>query len=569
MQRPVLKSSAPRTPLALATALAALVLLAVAGRASAGPEDDAKKALAAKQYAQAAEVLAPVVEQGGGSREAALLFAQAVTKGRLVDHYTLAEDALSKQVKQSDDAALRTALGEVFLAQAPTRDDPKQVEGLYRDAIFQFEKALGVTPGHADALIGKAQAHYYMGESDTALEVLESLPADKPSARAQYWRGKVFYDRAEQAYKSDPKAEATKALFRKAKAASEASAKLEASYDAWMLYAYAAQYLGEPEVALEGYAKAMSADPESPYPLKGIRVLKTGDDAAYVATLEKLARDCPANVAVHLFLGEAHLKANRWEPAVKALSTYVQRSANPGRAHYLLGVALAKAGKESEAVASFELALQKMPQDLLAADELDQRLRAKYQETAAGSLDTAKACVAAYDRLCAMTRDNPFVFNSAGFLLRETYARHRNDAAWKPILEACVRFYEAGTKLIDDFTADVVEAASWSDRYGWAQITSDTALMYQPQFYPENADAPKAEAYYLRALKFSNNGYFDAWNNLRKMYHAQNEFQKVYDLDAAAAEGLALEDGTPHTTGRKAAREEMAKLVAEGKAKGE
>jgi tetratricopeptide (TPR) repeat protein len=546
-----------------------LVLVAVAGRASAGPEDDAKKALAAKQYAQAAEVLAPVVEQGGGSREAALLFAQAVTKGRLVDHYALAEDALSKQVKQSDDAQLRTALGEVFLAQAPTRDDPKQVEGLYRDAIFQFEKALGVTPGHADALIGKAQAHYYMGESDTALEVLESLPADKPSARAQYWRGKVFYDRAEQAYKADPKAEAAKALFRKAKAASEASAKIEASYDAWMQFAYASQYLGEPEVALEGYTKAMSADPESPYPLMGIRALKTGNDAAYVATLDKLAKDCPLNVAVHLYLGQAHLKANRWEPAAKALSTFVQRSSKPAQGYALLGQALAGQGKEKEAVEAFEKALQLDASDVVSAVELNRRLTTKHAEAAQASLKAAKEAEDAFERLANLSSGPVDILNNGAFILREAYGRHKGDASWLPVLKASARLYEVAAKWIDDQPQDVVESAPWGTRYGWAQITSDTGLMFQPQFYAENADAAKAEAYYLRALKLSNHGYPDAWNNLRKLYHAQSEFQKVHDLDALAAEGLALEDGTPHTTGRKAAREEMAKLVAEGKAKGE
>ena len=561
--------SRPFAPRFRATAPAVAALLMFVGPVAAGPVEDAKQALAAKQYAKAAEVLAPVVEQAGGSREASLLFAQAVTRGRLVDHYALAEDALSKQVKQSDDAEMRTALGEVFLAQAPTREDPKQMEGLFRDAIFQFEKALTTTPGHVDAVVGKAQAHYLMGESDAALEALDKLPADKPSARAQYWRGKVFYDRAVEAFAADSKAEATKALFHKAQFASETSAKIESTYDAWMQYAYASQYLGQAKEALAGYAKAMAVEPESPYPLRGIKALHTGNDTAYVATLERLAQDCPVNVAVHLFLGQAHLEANRWEPAVKSLSTYVQRATTPGRGHYFLGVALAKAGKEPEAVASFERALKAQPDDVFSADELDQRLRAKYQETAAGSLATAKECVAAYERLTAMTKGNAFVFNSAGFLLRETYARHRNDASWKPILDACVRFYESGAKIIDELTADVVEAASWGERYGWAQITSDTGLMFQPQFYPENADAAKAEDYYLRALKLSKYGYFDAWNNLRKLYHAQNEPQKVYDLDALAAEGLALEDGSPHTTGRKAAKDEMAKLVAEGKAKGE
>jgi hypothetical protein len=173
----------------------------------------------------------------------------------------------------------------------------------------------------------------------------------------------------------------------------------------------------------------------------------------------------------------------------------------------------------------------------------------------------------AFEKLAKLTAFPADVLNNGAFILREAYGRNKGNSSWKPVLEGSLRLYEQAAKWIDDQPQDVVESAPWATRYAWAQITSDTGLMFQ--FYPETLDLAKAEAYYVRALKFVQHGYLDAWNNLRKLYHGQNEFQKLYDLDALAAEGLALEDGSPHTTGRKAAKDEMAKLVAEGKAKGE
>lgn len=558
---------APRSPLATGMLLVALLLLA--GRALAGPVDDAKKALAAKKYAAAAEALADLVDKdaAGTQREAALLFVSAVVKGRLSDHYRLAEDAVSRLVKKAEaDPELRTALGEVFLAQAPGCSDPKAIEATYRDALDQFDKALAAAPGSPAATVGKAQAHYYAGDFDAALEALDAVPADKPSAAVQYWRGKIFYDRAVQAYAADPKAEATQALFKKAKGASEASAHLDAtSFDTWMQLAYASQYLGEAGTALEAYTKAAGLESESPYPIKGVAALKTGDDAGYVAALETLIQQVPTNVIVHYYLGRAHLAANRWEKAAAALTAFTQRSANPGAGFTALGQALAGAGKEKEAVAAFEKALAKNPKDLFAADEIDQRFRRKYQETALEDLKAAKECLDDYERLASMTQDNAFVLNNGAFLLREAFTRHKGQGAWLPILKGSVALYEKAAKIVDDTPEDVVGQASWGDRYAWAQITSDTGLMYQ--FYPEVEDAKKAETYYLRALKLTNTGYFDAWNNLRKLYHQQGAFQKVYDLDARAAEGLALESGEPHGTGRKEARAEMERLVSEGKAK--
>lgn len=556
-----------RAPLAVLLALLAL-RLAPLSPAQAGPVDDGRKALAERRFADAAEQFAAVLEKTPGSREALLGLASAAAQGRLLERLEAAEGLLSAAVKKGEDAALRLALGEVFLALAPLRTDPKVMEFTFRDAELQFQKALAAQEGSVEAQVGLAKVQYYLGNADEAASRLDQVLEGKPTGPALYWRGTLYYEQARAAYAEDPKAERTLALFRKAKGSYEASVRVDpTSYDGWMQLAYASQYVGDVQAAQDAYVRAVGLDAESPYPLKGLAALLSGRDDAYLALLQRLTKDVPTNVAVWNFLGWAHLSAGRHAEAAKALETYVARARTPGPAFSALGRAYAGAGREEEAVKTFERALAADPRDAQAADELDQRLRKRFLTEAAGSVKAAQACAEAYERLTALTQGNPFVPNNGAFLLREAYGRHAGDGAWLPVLKASTALYEKAAKIVDDMPYDAVEAADWGTRYGWAQITSDTGLMFQ--FYPATFDAGVAERYYLRALKLTSNGYFDAWNNLHKLYLSQNEHQKAHDLALRAAEGLATESGQPHTTGRKMAQAEAERLVREGKARTE
>lgn len=553
---------------ALAVGLA--LLLSLPGSAAAGALEDAQKALAGRRFSEAAEAFTALLEKDASNREAALGLARAAVDGRLgKDTLENAQSYLEKLVKQpAGEGEARVALGSVYLALAPLQSEAKYTEFALRDAQTQFEKALALSAADAQAQVGLAKVKYNQGDFDAAAELLDKLLEGKAPASASYWRGMLYYEQARAAYAEDPRAERTTALFKKARAAFEVSARVDAgSYDTWMQLAYAAQYLGEVDAALEAYLKAAGLDALSRYPLKGLKALKTGDDAGYVAVLERVAKQCPGNVAVHLHLGEAHLSANRFEPAAKELSLYLERAPEGGAAYTLLGRAYQGQGKEQEALRVFEKALTKNPRDVLAADELDQRLREKHARAAQSSVKAAKECEDDYERLAKLTQDNPFVLNNGAFILREAYVAHQGDGSWVPVLKASARLYEAAAKVVDDQPYDVVEAAPWATRYAWAQITSDTGLMFQ--FYEPTFDAEKAETYYLRALKLTGTGYFDAWNNLHKLYLAKHEYQKAYDLAAQAAQGLRTEAQQEHATGRKMAEAEMARLVREGKAKGE
>ncbi len=564
--------TAPRAPRLLTTALSLLLAAGFALRAEAGPLEDGQKALKERRFEDAAAAFEKALGSEKHGREAALGLARAAARVGLVERLDLAEVEVTKLVKaKEDDAEARVALGEIFLALAPTKDDDKVKEFVFRDAQIQFEKALAVTPDDECAVAGLAQTHWQMGTFDKTLEVVDAALERKPSARAYYWQGQAYYEQARAGYAAEPTSERTVALFRKAKGAYQASIKLDpSSFDTWMQLGYASQYLGADHTddALTAYQKAMALDGESRYPLLGIEALLSRDQTVYVALLMRLADELSANAVVHYFLGFAHFAANRWEPAAASLTTYVGKARRPDpRAFLFLGQALTKLGREEEAVGVLEKGLALNPRDPVAADELEQRLRAKHTRAAAESLSNAKACLEDYERLAARTQENPYVLQNGAFILREAYVRHQGDAGWATIAKASARLYEQASKIIDDFTYDVVEAAPWGQRFGWAQITSDTGLMFQ--FYEPTHDLEKAEVYYLRALKLSNVGYFDAWNNLHKLYLGQKEYQKAHDLCARAAEGLALESGEPHTTGRAQARAEMSRLVAEGKAQAE
>jgi|GEM_PF-2188487 len=561
--------TAPRAPRRLPAVLCLMLVGSLALQAQAGPLEDGQKALKERRFADAAEAFEKALGSEKNGREAALGLARAASQGKLFERLDLAEEAVTKLVKaKEDDAEARVALGEIFLALAPTKDDDKVKEFIFRDAQIQFEKALAVTPDDECAVAGLAQTHWQMGTFDKTLEVVDAALERKPSARAYYWQGQAYYEQARAGYAAEPTSERTVALFRKAKGAYQASVKLDAaSFDTWMQLGYASQYLGRDHTddALTAYQKAMALDGESRYPLLGIEALLSRDPTVYVALLMRLAGELPGNAAVHYFLGFAHFAANRWEPATNALTTYLAKARRPEpRAFLFLGQALSKLGREEEAVGVLQKGLAHNPRDPVVADELDQRLRAKHARAAAESLSNAKACLEDYEQLAARTLENPYVLQNGAFILREAYVRHEGDSGWAAIVKASARLYEQAAKIIDELPYEAVEAAPWGQRYGWAQIVSDTGLMFQ--FYEPTRDLEKAEAYYLRALKLSNDGYLDAWNNLHKLYLGRKDYQKAYDLCARASEGLALESGDPHTTGRAQARAEMSRLVAEGKA---
>ena len=136
-----------------------------------------------------------------------------------------------------------------------------------------------------------------------------------------------------------------------------------------------------------------------------------------------------------------------------------------------------------------------------------------------------------------------------------------SSAAWKPILEASRDMYVRAADIVGEYTAQY-EGMAMTERLSRAQVISDTGLMFQ--FYPEIQDLERAERYYLSALDWSDNGYFDAYNNLVQIWNKAERWDDLYDLADVAAESLLTNEGAPHP-GRGSARALADRLVKEKK----
>ena len=82
------------------------------------------------------------------------------------------------------------------------------------------------------------------------------------------------------------------------------------------------------------------------------------------------------------------------------------------------------------------------------------------------------------------------------------------------------------------------------------------------QYEPPTLDLKKAEAYYRRAMEWTQYGYWDAFNNLEKILQAQNRWKDAYDWAAACAEGIKKETGEPNDTQRATAAGVRDKLAS-------
>ncbi|MHC5011312.1 MAG: hypothetical protein ACYTG6_10230, partial [Planctomycetota bacterium] len=65
--------------------------------------------------------------------------------------------------------------------------------------------------------------------------------------------------------------------------------------------------------------------------------------------------------------------------------------------------------------------------------------------------------------------------------------------------------------------------------------------------------------------ELTEDGYYDAFTNLLKIYLAREQWQDAYDLAADCAESLKDDQGRPHGTGQAHARGVMSQLEDEGK----
>ena len=557
---------------ALLLLVAVVVLAAGAPQAEAAPLDAARAAAKDGDWAKAAELFAQALRARTSMRDAAIGLTEAAVKARRVDLYAEAEEALfTLRDRNQRDWEARIALGEISLAIAATKTDSLALRSYHAEALRNFTAARKGLPASEAAAAGVARTLFETADFQGAVRAADEFLATRPesAARALYWKGQALYtlarDEHGKAGGTYPLQPTVESLFRKAQGAYLASVQGDpASYDAWMQYAYASQYLGEREAAMDGYKHALALDPESVFPLRGVEALNKHDPEALSAVLRAIVEEHPEHPQALFFLGYNRLVAKDWAAAIEMLERFTAVAKAPAEGWYWLGQAHEGKGDEAEALKAYEKTLKAAPDHVQAAWALDQRLiRAGARDKAAGSIAGAEEVIAAYQPLLELAPRNAFVRNNLAFTLREAYVANQGSEDWIPILRASVRFYVEASSFIGEWDAQKERTLAWGQRYALAQIISDTGLVFQ--FYEPTRDPKKAETYYDRALEFTDNGYRDAFNNLAQLLTEQKRWRDLYELADACSESIRTETEQPDEATRSVARRIMQKLKDERK----
>ena len=532
-------------------AAALLLFSSLSVPALAGGLEDGRRLLGDKRYVSAATAYRKVLKVSAGSREAMLGLAKAVSEGRLgSEAYQEVEALLRERLRaQADDRPVRLALGEVFLAWVAEDDR-------YRaDAQDQFQKLAQTDPSDPEAAVGLARVYWIAGDTGQALGILDEFLVRKPDAAvAHHGKGVILYADATGTYNASKDFAAAKPLFERAVASFEAAAKADATRrDTWLQLAYASQWIsgGDPAretATAEAYEKALLLDLDDPAPLRGLAALLKSKPEVYAATLARLAKDHPKAPAVLLAQADGLKAAGKLDEAEAAYRAYIAAAKAPALGWAHLGGLLEQKGDAAGWKKAYEKSIELDPDSWIAGSlgtkllvALDARLESSWDD-----VGKAKKLLDEYRALAALLPTNKAVRNDGGFFCREAYAKTgKREAA---LLKGSVELYEAASALIPEYNDAFEQTVPYPERHANAQILNDTGLMFQ--YEPANLDLKKAEAYYRRAMEWTQYGYWDAFGNLNKILQTEGRWQEAYDFAAACAEGIKKEDGTPNESFR-------------------
>jgi tetratricopeptide (TPR) repeat protein len=550
-----------------------LVLLTLATPVLATPLDDAQDAAAEGRWSEAADLYADVVEAEPGSRAALLGLAEAIVEAKRWDLFTTLETPLQALHQAArEDVEVRLALARLFEARAGSVTQPLEQQALLARAKAHYAGLAEAVPELEDAAVGLARVLHEEGACREAVEALDRYVNLRPkrAARALHWKGRILYEVGRARHLEEgggyPLSEETGRFFARSQGASLSSAMADpTSFDTWMHVAWASTVLGDRETAHQAYEKAYAIDPESPLPLKGIIALLAHDPEAVARAKEKLARLDPDQRRTRVQAGYELLDQEAWLDLRAFAEAYIRDYGESADAAYWLGQVEEAAQQEERAIAHYLRAIELDGAHLEATEELDSRLRVNALARAKSSVEDARALYADYRRVLDLATQNPYVRNNCAFALREGWNAHKEEPGWKEILLLSTRTYEEAARVIGPWRDEKQDALPWGRRYGYAQIVNDTAVIFH-QYAPVK-DHERAERYYVRALRYVDWGYLDAWTYLRQIYEEQARWQDLYDLAVRCANGLASEAGAPLEPQREAAAKVAADLVAAGRAK--
>lgn len=550
-------------------AFAGIVAVAISGLpANAGDLEDGRAAAETGDWKAAAESFGLILDKKPADRDAALGLTNAAIKAGAPNYFPAAEDALlSLRERNGRDYEVLVALGRMCLAIAATKSNTLALKSYNDEALKSFEAAARIQPSSEDAAVGIARVHYESAFFDQAVAAIDTFLARKPErpARALYWKGQALYTMAGDAYqKAGALTDAVKTLYTKAQGAYAASAAADpSSYDTQLQLAYASAWIGATQAAREAYLAAAVLAPTNEFPMKGLVALYTHAPASLPEALEALLAKHPEHPQALLFMGVNRYTAKDWAQAIEYLKRAAAVQKEPGNALHYLGKSYDGAGNAEQAQQAYWKALKASPDDPFIAWALEGAIqKTDPMGRARQSLKAAREVIAEYEKIIQMAPRNYDVRNNLGFTLREAYVAHGGSKKWLPILKTAIKYYVEASDLIGDFNAEK-ERLPYANRHKLAKTFSDTGLMFQ--FYPVMRDYEKAIDYYNRALEYSDDGLWDAYNNLSQIFAAEKRWDELYDLAGACAESLKEESGEPNLRGRNSAKATMEKLVRDGK----
>ena len=104
---------------------------------------------------------------------------------------------------------------------------------------------------------------------------------------------------------------------------------------------------------------------------QGRRHLRSGMPAQATVALEKAKKREPGKASIREALGIAYFRIQRWEEAEREFRAMLEISPTDDYAHYALGRALEKLGRETEANGHYKLASSLKP----GTDRYDERIK--------------------------------------------------------------------------------------------------------------------------------------------------------------------------------------------------
>ncbi|MFN0085008.1 MAG: tetratricopeptide repeat protein, partial [Blastocatellia bacterium] len=209
--------------------------------------------------------------------------------------------------------------------------------GRYEEAVTAYESALRLAPQVMPIMLNLGIAYYRAGQFARAIEVFESYLRQRPE-----------------------------------------------TVQARQLYGLSLAALGRDEEAIDQIERTLAAAPPDAATLYALglsqlRAAKPG----FRVTLERLAAFPQGLPALHLLQGQAFFRDREFEQALDELKEAEKLNPDLPRLYYVLGSTSLQLGRNKEAIAAFENALRRVPEDAAALYQLAYALESDGDLTAA------------------------------------------------------------------------------------------------------------------------------------------------------------------------------------------